>query len=588
MSFFKKDGLALACLAVALMAPAWGQPRPKPAAPVVGATDIFAALTAPDRPGELAALRRLRDTLGGTADAQTLMAAQAQLDQLLQAAERREGDMPPALVMSGIASRIDRAIAGLEAAPKISAAPGQPAWLVPGLAALSAALGVALVACLAGLAARGRQAEAAEELQETLKKIRRKLEGATPLAGAGAAHAHDLVHELAGAASDEAAEVVHQAAQAVERLANAARDAEARLQASVEAAELRLRGAAAISGQLHHWIQALPDRLADAVRAMQAGGLPAVEEAMSARLEQAVTKLAALPSLLAEIRGATGLLTAQAQSSAADGQRRSEADTLRIESLADALPGMVASAVRTDVAAAFGPAFGPAFGQVLGELGSGADLMAELSHLSIGIMGRLEDVVARADDVLHNIAQATQGFVTESGRLLDQADNHAAVSAQANQAAAALLTEAAATLRDDVAELRGAASLMAQAALQPTRLPDGLESMLSTLRAACERLTMDLGLMSQARQALSQDAAFIGHEARRVQGAAASARDALATAITAMQRAAHGLQTGAEAQEAALAHASRAAAEVLRLSSAQDSRSDTRSETGPGLARMNG
>jgi len=321
-----------------------------------------------------------------------------------------------------------------------------------------------------------------------------------------------------------------------------------------------------------------------AVRAMQAGGLPAVEEAMSARLEQAVTKLAALPSLLAEIRGATGLLTAQAQSSAADGQRRIEADTLRIESLADALPAMVASAVRTDVAAAFGPAFG----QVLGELGSGADLMAELSHLSIGIMGRLEDVVARADDVLHNIAQATQGFVTVSGRLLDQADNHAAVSAQANQAAAGLLTEAAATLRDDVAELRGAASLMAQAALQPTRLPDGLESMLSTLRAACERLTMDLGLMSQARQALSQDAAFIGHEARRVQGGAASARDALATAITAMQRAAHGLQTGAEAQEAALAHASRAAAEVVRLSSAQDSRSDTRSETGPGLARMNG
>jgi hypothetical protein len=92
---------------------------------------------------------------------------------------------------------------------------------------------------------------------------------------------------------------------------------------------------------------------------------------------------------------------------------------------------------------------------------------------------------------------------------------------------------------------------------------------LAAVRAACERLDADLGLMSQARQALAQDAAFIGHEARRMQAGAAAAQTALASAIATVQRAAVGLQTslqaGAEAQEAALARASRAATELMRL-----------------------
>ncbi len=527
--------------------------QPAHKAPAVGEADIFAALTEPDRPAELAALRRLRDTLAGAPNAQTLQAAQSQLDQVLQADEKRASDMPPALVMSGIASRIERAMAGLEAAHRMPAAPApQPAWLVPALAAVAAAMAVGLVACLAGLVSRGRETAAAEELQETLNKLRRKLEGAAPLAGAGAGHAHGLMHELAEAASDEASEAVHQAAHAVERLSNAARDVEGRLQASVEAAELRLRGAAALSGQLHHWMQALPDRLSEAVQAMQAGGLPALEAA-AARLEQTVTPLARLPSLLAEYRGSTGGPSAQAEARAASLHERIEAGAARLESLAAALPQTTAEAVQTCLAAGLAPA--------LGELASGADLLAELNHLSLGHAARLEDMFARVDQAAQRATQVTERLDAASDQLLGQSERHVAAAERA--------ADAIAEVRGEAALLREAAASLARAPPQQAPPPAGSDSVLAAVRAACERLDADLGLMSQARQALAQDAAFIGHEARRMQAGAAAAQTALASAIATVQRAAVGLQTslqaGAEAQEAALARASRAATELMRL-----------------------
>jgi hypothetical protein len=110
---------------------------------------------------------------------------------------------------------------------------------------------------------------------------------------------------------------------------------------------------------------------------------------------------------------------------------------------------------------------------------------------------------------------------------------------------------------------------LAQAAPQPAAHSVGLENVLTAVRSACERLDADLSLMSQSRQALTQDAAFIGHEARRTQAGATAAQAALAAAIATVQRAAVGLQTslqaGAEAQEAAIVRASRAAAELMHL-----------------------
>ncbi len=544
--FSKKEVLFLIC--GLLVQTARAQPAHTP--PKVSESDIFAALTDQDRPAELAALRRLRDTLGGAPNAQTLQAAQAQLDQVLQADEKRDGDMPPALVMSGIASRIERAMAGLEAAQR---APGaQPAWLVPALAALAAGMGVALAACLAGMASRGREAEAAEELNDTLKKIRRKLEGASPVGAAGAVRAHDLVHELAEAASDEASEAVNQATHAVERLANATRDAEGRLQASVEAAELRLRGAAAISGQLHHWMQALPDRLAQAVQAMQAGGLPAVEAA-AARLEESVTPLAALPSLLVAYRGSASPPSAEAEARLASLHGRIEAGAARIESLTRALPETIADAVRTGSAAGLSAA--------LGELASGADLLTELGSLSFGQTARLEDLVGRMDQAVHGAMQVTERLDAATGQLRGQTERNAVSAERAR--------DAASEMRREAASLCQAAAVLAQAAPQPAAHSVGLENVLTAVRSACERLDADLSLMSQSRQALTQDAAFIGHEARRTQAGATAAQAALAAAIATVQRAAVGLQTslqaGAEAQEAAIVRASRAAAELMHL-----------------------
>jgi hypothetical protein len=122
-------------LALCLFAGAAGaQPAAHMAAPAnpepVGATEIFDALTRPDAPSDVQRLRALKDAMAGTPDAKTLNDMRVQLDTVLRDMERRQGELPPALVMSGIASRIDSAMTRLEAAhpPAVAPAPQGPPW----------------------------------------------------------------------------------------------------------------------------------------------------------------------------------------------------------------------------------------------------------------------------------------------------------------------------------------------------------------------------------------------------------------------------------------------------------------------------
>jgi hypothetical protein len=484
-SFFQKRTCLLFIVVAAF--PAQAQ-KPPPRHAQVGAGDIFAALTQPDHPAELDALHALQDALSGSPDPAKLEAARAKLAEILQAEERHQTGMPPALVMSGIASRIESAMAALEEARHAPPPPPDrlQTLVLPGLAALSAALGVALIACLAGLATRGRQAEEQEELQDTLKKIRRRLEGTPPAAVTGA-----FAQNLAEAASGEASEAVHQATVAVDRLGSAARDAEGRLQTSVNDAEARLHAAAAMAGQLEQWMEALPDRLSASLQAIEAQGLPDIEAA-TARMAEGAERLAALPDVLADYAGAVSGLTAHAEQATADLQGQVSAMDDRFEALAAALPELVSAAL-------------PA---TLGELNNAADLLAEMGSLALGQSEKLQDIIARADKVAYDLPAAAQALETVSAHLLAQADQDARSAAGSSKLAEHLgeisqLTRAAAeALPEQLAAAAGAVQAQlenqtgAVSALLGERLVSAAEALDARLATGADR--MEARLQAQA------------------------------------------------------------------------------------------
>jgi len=461
------------------------QPVPKPAketapppAPApVGAAEIFSALTQPDRPAELEALHALRDALNGSPDPARLAAARDQLATVLQAEERHQADMPPALVMSGIASRIEAAMTALDQARHAPPAPPAPllpqrlqAYAVPGLAGVSMALGVALLAALAGLASRGRPDGEAEEMQETLNKIRRRLETLLPdPAGQGRAQ------ELAEAASGEASDAVHQVAIAVDRLNSSTREAEGRLQSLMDAAEARLQGtmdtaemrlhaATATAAQVEQLMDLLPERLGESVQAIEARGLPAIDAAV-ARVEAAVSPLG---DLLADYAGAVSGLTARSNEAAGHVETQVAGLGASLEKLAATLPERVAAALQ------------PALQAALRELNNGADLLDELNCLAIGQATRLTDIIARADKVAYDLPAVAQSVEAAVTHLQRQVDHDGRMSATLNDAAdglARLTREAASAAVEVPARLAEAAGAL------ETRLLQGSEALQTRLDA---------------------------------------------------------------------------------------------------------
>jgi hypothetical protein len=533
--------------AILAAAPLWSaaaQPAPHPAqkaaaAPIVGAGQIFEALTQPDRPAEIETLRDLRNTLAGEPDSQGMVTARKKLDALLQV-EEGGGDMPPALVMSGIASRIDAAMTALEqarrapasvagsaATPASSALSGSalPPWLVPGLASVSAMLAVALAASLAVLAVRSSQKEENEEVRDALSKIRRRLESAGTTAVAG--HTHDLT----AAASEEAADALRLAAGAMDRLGGAAKDAENRVLSVADTAEARLNAAAAMAVQLEQWVEAIPGRLAEAIDAMEAGGLPALEaaagriceeQAVLGELTQALPPLVeemractagladglgthgaaladsaaraeaateALPVLLGELEQTAGVHKhvamkggeALAASLAAMGQAASLGQ--HFETLAGTLPNIVAGALAAANAGGTG-----ALAAAHQELANSADLLAELSNLSIGHAAMLEDIFGRFDKLASDLPATGQVLHAASAHLIRQIEQD---------------TRCAESLRQ-VADM--ASDVCGQASEQAEALPQRITMLLESLEtrsvlafdAAGEKFLAGAGAVAQA------------------------------------------------------------------------------------------
>ncbi len=268
-------------------------PAARPAPPTVGASQIFSALTQPDRVVEVELLRGLRDSLARKPDAAVLEAVRAQLDTILQAEEMRQGDMPPALVMSALASRMEAAVAGLEAARQAQPPPRplERPWLVPALAALAGLLATALAYCLTVLAGRAPPPQDAADMSETLGTIERRLEETA----AGMHQALSLAETVRGEASD----IIQQAAGTIGRLTSAAQEADTRLRGSIESAEQRLTAESAISVELRHWLESVPGRLAEAMDRAEASG--------ARRLDSVAADIAAGFATLTESLPATAL-----------------------------------------------------------------------------------------------------------------------------------------------------------------------------------------------------------------------------------------------------------------------------------------
>ncbi len=318
------------------------------AASTVGAKQIFAALTQPNRSTEMELLRGLRTTLAREGDPQALAEARAQVDAILQADSQLQGDMPPALLMSALASRIDAAVAGLEEARRaapLSMPSRAPPWLLPGLIGCAATVAAALVACLMALTSLPPQPDAGGT-GDLVTEIRRSLDEA-----AGG------IHQAVSAARGEAADAVHAASLAVTTLGSAAQDAEARLRGSIASAEARLRDAAGATGQIEHWLAALPDRLADALAQGEAAG--------DARLDAIIATIAGTitATITATITDSTAALAEMATSlpatqialqKTADGLAQADRSSARVvgelASLAlrteERVPDLIAACVR--------------------------------------------------------------------------------------------------------------------------------------------------------------------------------------------------------------------------------------------------
>jgi hypothetical protein len=355
-------------LAVCLIFAAAAQPVARPPSSAtpqpVGASEIFDALTQADAPSDLQRLRALRDSLTGNPDLKTLADMRVQVDTLLRDAEHRQGETPPALVMSGIASRIDTAMTRMETthpAPIIPAFPGPP-WLLPALAALCGTLAIALAVCVAAMAAQGRSTEESDDVRETLTKIKRKLEDA--LAG------NRKTKDLGGEAGDEPGESLQETAAVMNRLQNVAKEAETVLRAATEAAEQRLQGAVAVASQLETWLEELPHRLNEALAQAEGidtgpleGPLPSVDRAF----------------LLQDFLGS-------------------------LQEACDEMRATTASLAQQNLAG------------LQTQIGETSELASEMTHLSYGHALKLEDVIGQ-------LAQATEGL-PELARILAEATAH--------------------------------------------------------------------------------------------------------------------------------------------------------------------
>jgi hypothetical protein len=583
----------------------------------VGASEIFDALTQADAPSDLQRLRALRDSLAGNPDRQTLTDARTQLDTLLRDAERRQGEMPPALVMSGIASRIDTAMTKMEAAhPAAPLPPFQgPPWLMPALCALSGTLAVGLAICLAALVAQGRSAEEKDEVREILTKIRRKIDDVA----SGTGKTRDVL-------SGENVDALHEAAGSITRLQTSAKEAETLLRTSSEAAEQRLQAAVAVASRLEVWLEDLPARLCEAI------GQP--EESDIGNLEASAPPsdrgfllpgfLNSLQQACDEMRLATEALAEANLANARD--MPESADTAALVSEMTNLSFGHALKLDDVIEHLQQAAEGlPELGRVLAE--AALQLPLQVEH-SAAVTAQFEAASQRAEAAWSQIGQFAAQSLPE--RLGDMADAVTAAGIAAADAAAAHCAEVARLAQESVATLpvsldgmvstlaeAGAAqhTILADAASRLSVLADTLPETGASLAASSEALKRHvardarreavtraaIGEISAAAQSARADlaataeavsampaqnerlGALLEHgerllvqltaqaatEADELQHARNEALAGVESAIGRMQIAAERLYAGADAQEQALTRVRRAALTVAALAGAE-------------------
>jgi hypothetical protein len=613
-------------LALCLFAGAAGaQPAAHMAAPAnpepVGATEIFDALTRPDAPSDVQRLRALKDAMAGTPDAKTLNDMRVQLDTVLRDMERRQGELPPALVMSGIASRIDSAMTRLEAAhpPAVAPAPqgplGGPPWLLPALAALAGTLAVGLAVCLAALVAQGRSTEEADDVRETLTKIRRKLEDVA----SGSRKSKDVL-------DDEAVESLSSAAVSLNRINDTAKEAESLLRASADAAGQHLQGAVAVAGRLEIWLEELPSRLAAAL------GQP--EDSDIGKLEAAAAhpgRAALLPAFLNTLQEACDAMhvateaLAQANLAASQATIGESAETAAFASeminlsigharklddfvtefsrateglpelgriLAEAVAQLPLQLERNgavmaqfEAAGARAEAAWIQLGQFIDEempekLGNMAEAMTNAGIAALGdAAGKCADAaqlaVGAAADVPEHLRKAAAAFVEatlpQQAALAEAARHVADISATLPETGASLAASADALKRLMARDMRREAVTRAaigeiSAAAQSARADlAATAEAVAAMPAQNDRLG---ALLTQGEELLAGLRARATDDAADVQRARNNALMGVEAAIAKMQMAAERLYAGAEVQEQAFARVRRAALTVATLAGA--------------------
>jgi len=498
------------------------------AASTVGAKQIFAALTQPNRSAEMEQLRGLRTTLAREGDPQALAEARAQVDAILQADSQLQGDMPPALLMSALASRIDAAVAGLEQARRaapLSMPSRTPPWLLPGLIGCAATVAAALVACLMALTSLPPQPDAGGT-GDLVAEIRRGLDEA-----AGG------IHQAVSAARGEAADAVHAASLAVTTLGSAAQDAEARLRGSIASAEARLRDAAGATGQIEHWLAALPDRLADALAQGEAAGdarLDAITATIAATIAATITDSTAALAEMATSLPATQIALQKTADGLAQADRSSARIVGELASLAlrteERVPDLIAACVRAADEAAQRRAAADA-------LGASRPVLDAVTALGARMDRHMDQLSP------DRLLEAVEAIQARGGAAIEAAAEKLAEAAAAVAQTTAVLPAAQQALHDATASVlqsgkEQTAALVAASQVQDRQVLEMANSLKAgeeavakasvaaqaagaELAAATARLSEGLG----AAAMLPAQVESLADIARRLQDAAAAAQD---------------------------------------------------------------
>ena len=295
----------------------------------MGAADLFAALTQPDRSTEIDALRTIRRSMADADDPHARDAARDQVDSLLDLEERRQPDVAPALVLSSLATRIDSAVAGLEQAARGGGARDGAGWLdalltpramlAGGLLAVSVALTMgASAGLMAGLLGRRRFRSALAACGAALDGAAARLDAAARSVGAA--------QDSAGPAVAAAADAARDSAVAVARLSGATMEADMRWRECLDAMDVRNAKAMALAAECDRLSRGLPEVFAGAIDMVEARGLPAID-AVARRLEAAAAPIAEASATLPQASAAL----------AAGGARLAEASVAQEQTLAAGL-----------------------------------------------------------------------------------------------------------------------------------------------------------------------------------------------------------------------------------------------------------